>query len=389
MVLLVAMAAGWIYFIFIKDKPNNPNPTPTISVAPSKTTSPTPQATPVNNQIFELISASNFLNPIADKAKVFLFNTSDGFLKSLILPIKLGAETNLIPTKLENVIAITWSPNKNFVLVKFTSNDQIRHSVIDLKQNLSYTLPFYLTDFSWAPDEKKLAAYHSLPVKNEYFISTINPDGTGEQKLLDIRLKNIILSWPAQDNIIFWQKTAPGDTTEQIFSLSVKQKTLSEVPIPFYENGKAGASGLTALPAPGGQRVLINFSDSNSKSLISSIYNREAKVDPLKEMPLANALINLPFSTIPEKCSWAPGGENLYCTYSEEFINGKHVVPFGYWMGDFTTNDSFARFNWKTGEFKIYAEKTSFDATELSVSPDESFLVFINRKDMNLYKMKL
>ena len=121
-ILLAAVIAGWLYFL-LANKTSGPEITPSFSATPIKTNRPAPP----NSQIFELISASSFLNPIADKARILLFNPADGFLKSLSLPANPGTETNLIDAKFDGIVSLTWSPNKNFVLAKFLDNGQYRH----------------------------------------------------------------------------------------------------------------------------------------------------------------------------------------------------------------------------------------------------------------------
>jgi hypothetical protein len=387
-ILIIILGAGWGYVWYTTSQKGSPtSPTPT----PLPTTSPSP-STNKQKTLFETFFSGWPIGIKIQGQNILVFDKKDGSLKSLSLPINPKSETLLSESKFDNVQQVLWSPDATKVVLIYLNNSgQTESSVFDIKQNLTYSLPYYLRSFSWSPDSKKLVTHHYIPTKDESYLSTINPDGSGEKKIISAELSNVNLAWTNTSTILFWSKPYPQLFTERIFSYDLNKKVLSDVPIPLYENNSRGAYALSVLPSFGGINLLLSYSNNDNTLLTSSLYNSEIKeIKGGSEENLLKQLIELPFSSLPQKCAWAPNNESIYCAFSEELRQTKgKTLPFDYWNGGLSTNDSFARFNWKTGEFKVYAEKTEFDATEVSISPDESFLVFINRKDMNLYKMKL
>ena len=141
--------------------------------------------------------------------------------------------------------------------------------------------------------------------------------------------------------------------------------------------------------SPDGKKILVSYSSSDNRSLFSVIFDTEKEFDPSKEQTASESLTNLPFTALTNKCVWATNSESLYCAYANPLPEGDYLWPFDYWQGKVATHDSFAKFSWKTGEFKIYAENTAYDADNLALARNESFLIFINRQDLGLYRLKL
>lgn len=371
-VLLVIVIAGWIYFFLTKNKnPEQPttlpSPSPVVSfnIPPQKTQEPR----------FEQLSADWIVKPAIASTSVIFFNKTHGVLKNISLILNSKQETNLSDTKFDDINTIVWSPNKNMVAFLFTQYDQERISVFDLRQNIQYTLPRYFENPAWSVDSKRLAVYHDDQLKNEHFISIVQPDGSKEQKLVSMVLPNPIILWQTQDTIVFYQKPAPQIAITNVFQYNLKTKLLTDFPIAISGANETTLFGFDTLLSSKTGYSFMHITDHNGASLASFI-NQGTNV------------IQLTIKTLAQKCVWSDSGENIYCAYSNALANASNL-PFDYWKGKVSSSDSFARFNVKTGEFKIYAENTGYDAIDLAISPDESFLVFVNRKDLSLYKMKL
>jgi len=371
-VLLVITIAGWIYFFLTKNKnleqPTTlPSPSPVVSfnIPPQKTQEPR----------FEQLSADWAVKPAIASTSVIFFNRTKGVLKNISLVLNTKQETNLSDTIFDNINTIVWSPNKKMVAFLFTQYDQERISVFDLLQSIQYTLPRYFKNPVWSVDSKRLAVYHDDPLKNEHFISIIQPDGSKEQKLVSMVLPNPTILWQTQDTIVFYQKPAPQTAIANIFQYNLKTKSLSSLPLAISGAPDQTFFGFDMLPSPKNDFWFFSFTDKNGGGLMTYINQ-------------GNTIIEPPMKTLVQKCVWSDSGENIYCAYSNALANAPNL-PFDYWTGRISSSDSFARFNVKTGEFKIYAENTGYDAIDLAISPDESFLVFVNRKDLSLYKMKL
>lgn len=388
--LLIVIIAGWAFFLFKKQAPQKPSSIsfPVVQLTPT----PSPTAT-TTATLFELISEKWILSPKINKNAIWGFDVEERVFKSLLLVLKNTQEKKLSETVFEKVKDISWSPNKDMALIRFQDEavGQTMFALFDLRQNLTYSLDGFIQEAAWSPDGTKLVVYKELPHESKFYLATISPEGTNEKKLVDIRISNIKLFWPAQDYILFHQKPTQFRVTEKIFLYDLKNKILSELIIPLYQlNIAQGINGLNLLPAPDGKRIFVSYTDEKNRSVFSTLFDKERKINVAQEEIPSMALINLPFNTLATKCVWAKDSESLYCSYpAAGFQQTAFNLPFDYWMGKVTTNDSFAKFNWKTGELKVYAENTAFDAINLDVADNESFLIFTNRKDLNLYRMKL
>jgi protease II len=214
-------------------------------------------------------------------------------------------------------------------------------------------------------------------LKKESYLSTLNFDGTKETKLFDLGLSDLRLFAAATDTVIFYQRPARRYPLEAIFNYNLRAKQLKLISLPLKEKYRTGFYGLDLLPSKDSRSALLSLTDEKGANLESFIYRLET-----------NELINLPVKTLVQKCVWAENNESVYCAYSKE-LTGAGDLPFSYWQGKVKPNDSFAKFNFKTGEFRVYAEDTVFDAVNLAISSEEDYLVFVNRADGSLYRMKL
>jgi hypothetical protein len=184
------------------------------------------------------------------------------------------------------------------------------------------------------------------------------------------------------DTIILLTKPSPGQLDQRAYLFDIKNKWIQDVPAIQQAFLKRVPNGpLFLFPTLDGNHFLFAETDSHQTTLSLMLWNNVSSDSS------SSPIVSVPFATLPNKCAWSSDSESLYCAVTNEFQNGNHLIPFDYWMGKFATNDTFIRFSWRTGELKTYAENTLFDATEVVVAPDQSFLVFVNRRDMGLYKL--
>jgi len=389
--LLLLIILGWVFFLFRGGETSptdNGTALPTTTSRPGASQPPRTTSTPVT---FEKVSDKWILAPRIQDNTILGFDLADSKLKAYSLILKTSQEKPLSKTTFAGISAAAWSPTNTQVLFKYRDEKkrQTLLSIFDLRQSLNYALDGFTKEAAWSPDGTQLVIYKELPHKNSFYLATIKPDGSNEQKLIEVRVSAPNLLWTASDTLVFYSKPVPQQATEKVFTYSLKNKILAEMHIPIYRSSPAqGISGLTLLASPDGKRFLVTYSSDDNRALFSAVYDTEKEIDPSKEQTADLALIKLPFSTLTSKCAWATNGENLYCAYFSSLPEGNYLWPFAYWMGKVSPQDSFARFNWKTGELKTYSENTPYDAEGLDLAKNESFLTFINRKDLNLYRLK-
>ena len=169
----------------------------------------------------------------------------------------------------------------------------------------------------------------------------------------------------------------PFDTNELLLKIyNLKTKNLTTLSINLYDS--MNLYGLEAVPSKNGNYLLLSATDSQNKNpelYVLDITNKK--------------LLKMPFKSFVDKCTFTNGNKNIYCAYSNSFSNNNFSYPFDYYLGLIPSQDSFAKVNLETGEFTIFIENTPYDAYNLQISEDESFLIFINKYDGLLYKLDL
>lgn len=101
----------------------------------------------------------------------------------------------------------------------------------------------------------------------------------------------------------------------------------------------------------------------------------------------------MPVSVLPEKCAWSTVETNIiYCAGSERTPQGGY--PQAWYQGLVSFNDTIFRIdvNTNSSDPLVVLQKESgkeFDATKLIVSPNDEYLLFINKNDLTLWSYDL
>jgi len=374
-ILVTSTIGGWIYFINKEGEKPIPSNLPIVSTP----TTPSPAITETNEtkakDKFIKLSNNSSLSPVVSSENVLFFDKQEGVFKNVINVLNTNQETRLSETTFANILKIDWSNNQDKALITFEDEDKIRYSLFDLSQNLTYLLPNYITAIDFSSDDKSFIIYHQ-DGSNQNYLATLSLDGTKETKLLEINFSNIEIYSLDKNNLILYQKPAPLMPIEGIFNYNLKTKSLTTLPINLFDT--TNLYGLEALPSKDGKYLLFSATDFQNK-------NPELYILDIAN----NKLLKMPFTSFVDKCAFTSDSKNIYCAYSDSFSNNNFSHPFDYYLGLVSFQDSFAKVNLETGEFTIFTENTLFDANSLQVSEDEDFLVFINKYDGLLYKLKL
>jgi len=133
--------------------------------------------------------------------------------------------------------------------------------------------------------------------------------------------------------------------------------------------------GMTALPSPDGNRIL--YSQSNMGSLSLHMFNRSS-----------GATTDFSLKTLSEKCTWGADSLTLYCAATDSPANGAY--PDAWYQGLVSFNDNVWRLNTDTSTINSVLVPTSranqpMDITNMVLTPDQNYLVFINKKDSTLW----
>lgn len=132
--------------------------------------------------------------------------------------------------------------------------------------------------------------------------------------------------------------------------------------------------GLTTLVNPSGTSVLL--SQSANKRLVTSVYDLGT-----------GDIRRLDLTTLPEKCTWQ-NDAIVYCAVPATIQTGQY--PDDWYQGNTTFSDAFWSIDLLSRATDlIVSPSKSFDAYQLRLNPNGTYLYFINRLDSSLWSYRI
>ena len=136
-----------------------------------------------------------------------------------------------------------------------------------------------------------------------------------------------------------------------------------------------GIRGLTALPSPSGERILV------SESADSAWNTRVMLKKTGAEIPISP-------STLPEKCVWERDEKTLICGAPAAPASAGY--PDAWYQGAVSFADDLWEIDAATGiAHFLLAPKDALDVTTPILNADETHLIFINKRDGSLWAFRL
>ncbi len=133
--------------------------------------------------------------------------------------------------------------------------------------------------------------------------------------------------------------------------------------------------GLTTLANNAGNRI---------------IYNKTTSDGPELGLFIDNSFTSLNLYGLPEKCAWSKDGFTVYCA-TPNIINTNHL-PDMWYQGLVSFNDTIMRIDTRDISKSTIIDTENYaqiDAINMTLSPNEDTLFFMNKKDSTLWKLKL
>lgn len=274
-----------------------------------------------------------------------------------------------IQEKISNITIVglsdaLWSPSRDRAGVFYVDGEVLK-SFLHLGTSSVISLPRDIKSFSWSPDGKQFAYL----IQNVDRLDLILSDASGKtsRKIFSTPILDAQITWITPNTIEFL--TAPsGEANGFVFLYSLINGTFRKFLGPFR--------GLTTRWSPDGAHALVGSTQNQGRQLSLSLYDLAGNINQ-----------KFDFATLPDKCVWISAKE-FDCAIPGSFPSDA-ILPDDYLRGTFATQDHILSFNLDTTNTAVVFSGGAFSMSNLSVTNKKDYLIFINRTDGTLWRLKL
>jgi len=180
-----------------------------------------------------------------------------------------------------------------------------------------------------------------------------------------------LFSWPSDDTITATTKASNGILGYMI-EINPKTKKVTSL--------LSGVFGLTTLT--NNKTGWVLYSTASGQDMSLNIYDQRNKT--------TTSLIS---KTLPEKCVWTQKTIRIYCAIPKDTFNSK--LPDDWYKGVVSFSDSLwlydSREGWGTDQIADIESLAgeAIDVENPQINADDTLLVFMNKKDLSLWALKL
>lgn len=255
------------------------------------------------------------------------------------------------------------------VLARITSQSgNVRYVVYNTGKNSLKSLPEKTATASLDPAGENVAVAvneNSSSVK----ISAISLEDSKETGIITTKIPDLVLDWHNPGTIALKTRTS-GLAFGILYNLDVNTKKITRI--------MGNKNGLASLFSPSSKKALFSETSSNGKNLSIGM------IDIGKNTRQRIALF-----TLPEKCAWFSDDRTIICSSINAKGQNNYVMPDDYYKGIVRlSSEDILRINLDTGQTQNLINGV-FDAYNMFLSKDESYLFFINKIDGRLYRLTL
>lgn len=253
--------------------------------------------------------------------------------------------------------------------VPITASSTISQTNTAAKESIGTSLDEQIREISVSPRGDKVA--YVLYENDGGSIIISNSNGTNKRKLYTSALREWLIEWVKEDAITLSTKPS-GFSFGYAYVLNPITGALSKV--------VGDIAGLTIKANNDHSQYLVG-QGGDSLSLFS------LKKGGVKEQSLFLA------KTLPEKCAWSKKEVSIiYCAIPSAIANS--VYPDYWYQGRISFDDTVWKINTQTATTNLISIPVrdggeNIDATNIQIASDDSYLTFINKKDLSLWGLTL
>jgi len=289
----------------------------------------------------------------------------------------------LTNTTIPKIIRALWLPDGSAFLAQtlIPESEIIETNFVKLSKSIASTTDETLTPFSTTigklptgikeitikPDGSKIF-YYIAGGLSKWFIS--NPDGTNSSQIMTHPLTEWVPKW-VSGNIVIMQTKGSSESIGYIYSFDVSSKVFKKIGF--------GVSGISSNPNADGSLNLISSGSPSPDLFVVSNKNASST----KTM----------VSTLAEKCVWLKEkSPSIYCAIPNQMPGGNY--PDVWYKGLISTEDFIEKIDLGNAMLSDVADLSSLsdqkiDVVDMSISPDETHLIFRNKIDGYLWMLRI
>lgn len=299
-----------------------------------------------------------------------------------VFEIEMGSMSaqRITNTTIPRIAEVVWTPDGEYVALRYLADDRetIETFVAKIQKNTDGSeeegslvgkfFPQGITTLS--VNTTGSTFFYLLNTQNGSKGVTTSPDGENTTRVFS----NPLQEWKASyvGNTWLTLLTKPSASTSgYLYILKTSTGTLTRI--------LGNISGLSAHISPDREKVL--FSESLENGISLNVLNIET-----------DDLISLSVQTLAEKCVWGAASDILYCAVPTNITGG--LYPDLWYQGRVSFSDELWKIDLDTGAATLIlnledAAREPIDIKNLSLSSNEKFLVFTNKKDSTLWSLSL
>lgn len=294
--------------------------------------------------------------------------------------VKIGTDgkskTFLTDKAFPGAETVVWSDDGNKVVLGFPDDSKVAY---DFNKKQQVTLPKEAQDFAFSPEGDSLVFKFMGRDESDRWL-TVSTDTGAEASFIEPigdKAAQVTPQWsPNREIVATFAKGATGSQQEIIF-LGTQGEN--------FPSAKVAGRSFASRWSPDGQAILYTVrtkEDSDNPSL----WVMDGRPDTLGQQQ-----INLGLNTFIDKCGFAQTGSVVYCAVPKFLEPGSGIFP------ELSANspDDIYRVDLRTGERRLVATPTDasgiadINATDVSVSSDETFLYFRDRRTNTINQLRL
>ena len=280
-----------------------------------------------------------------------------------------GAQIQLSNTTIPRMREVMWNASGERMLLRLLNDEGTTIRNFLARISASSTVGAFVSPdiiaVSPSPDRAQFAML--VRAGSAFALITSEFENNAQKEVRVLPFGEFRLSWPATNTITL--QTASSRFTNGVFyALDVGSGALTKL--------LAGVPALSASLSSDARRALYSTA-TDAKDIALFLFDTKERAG--EELSLA---------TLPEKCVWSRlVPSRAYCAVPSFIPNGDY--PDDWYKGRTSFADFFVVLDARSKTLRTVFGQTPLDATELLLDSKEQYLLFTNKKDGALWRIRL